>query len=327
MIERNLIKHLADGQFHSGQKLADELGISRTAAWKQLKKLELLGLSMEMLRGKGYRIPGGIELLDKSMIMQAVPLAAMSMIRSLTVLDEIDSTNKQISTLPDDQRHGAVCIAEMQTAGRGRRGRAWISPFGRNIYLSLGWIFEGGAASLEGLSLAVGVAVCRALRRENTEPEAERKNLQLKWPNDILFKGRKLGGILVEVQGDLSGDCHVTIGVGLNHGMTGAAVGMIDQPWADVTEVSKVSRNNLVAALIAELTLMIRAFEVKGFSAFSDEWSGYDGYRNRAVTLQTVATSITGICRGIAHNGALLVETDKGLETFNGGEISLRMQP
>jgi len=326
VIEKNLVRHLADGQFHSGQKLADALGISRTAIWKQFKKLEMLGLSVEVQRGKGYRLPGGIELLDRKKILDAVPSQARPMISGLMVLDEIDSTNRQISSLPESERHGAICMAEMQSAGRGRRGRSWSSPFGRNIYLSLGWQFEGGAASLEGLSLAVGVAVCRALTTDDSVSAPTSEALQLKWPNDILYMGRKLGGVLVEVQGDLSGDCYVTIGVGLNHRMAGAAIDTIGQPWADVSEVSSVSRNTLAAALIGALIAMIQIFESNGFSAFKEEWSGYDGYKDKAVTVQTVTTSIAGICRGIAHNGALLVETGSGRETFNGGEVSLRVQ-
>lgn len=326
MFEKTLIKHLADGHYHSGQWLADQLGVSRTAIWKQLKKLELLGLEIEVIKGRGYRVVGGVELLQRDIILEAVPAGSRALL-NLMMYEEIDSTNTRIRALPENERHGAVILAERQTQGRGRRGRNWISPYGRNIYLSMGWQFEGGAASLEGLSLAVGLSVCRALKSVNDELDEKRHELQLKWPNDVLYQGRKLGGVLVEVQGDLSGDCHVTIGIGLNHGMASTAAEMIDQPWADVQEFSTISRNKLAAALIAELVEVLRVFERYGFEAFRDEWSGHDGFKNKPVTLQTVSTSVSGVCRGIARNGALLVETDKGIETFNGGEVSLRVRP
>ena len=289
-----------------------------------MKKLETLGLQVQMTKGKGYRIEGGLELLDKPLIELNLSARNKPLAVKLLILEETDSTNKVIKHLPDSERHRVVCLAERQTEGRGRRGKRWISPFGKNIYLSMGWCFEGGAAALEGLSLAVGVAVCRALQTGDSGIDSQYKDLKLKWPNDILYQGRKLGGILIEVQGDLAGDCHVVIGVGLNHGMVASESEMIDQPWADVNEFSSVSRNALAANLISELAAMILVFETDGFPAFRDEWTGYDAYLNRAVTLHTATTTVHGVCRGIAPGGAILVETYNGVEAFNGGEITLR---
>lgn len=321
MREKPLISLLADGKLHSGEWLGEQLGISRTAVWKQLNNLGGLGLDIESVRGQGYRIAGGVELLDPASIDQYVAASVRPSLRLLEILDEVTSTNDWIKALPAGQQWlGTLCLAERQTRGRGRRGRAWVSPFGRNVYLSLGWEFSGGAASAEGLSLAVGVAVCRALGGK-----ARHCELQLKWPNDILYQGRKLGGVLVEMQGDPTGSCQIVIGVGLNHGMVGQEPG-IDQEWADTTLFSTLGRNELAGRLISELLMMIADFSANGFRSFRDEWSSYDAAMGRRVRLSTIAATTDGVCRGITASGAVLIETEAGVEQFHGGEITLRLQ-
>ncbi len=318
MNERMLISLLADGQFHSGEKLGERLGISRAAVWKQLRKLDDLGVAVESVKGRGYRIPGGLELLDRdAMVAALAPNIARGCV--LTVLDDTSSTNDWIKSRTGSWQ-GLVCLAERQTSGRGRRGRSWVSPFGRNLYLSVGWEFDGGAALLEGLSLAVGVAVCRALggRREHA-------GLSLKWPNDILLSGRKLGGILVELQGDPSGLCQVVVGIGVNYGMGETTGETIDQPWADGREITTTGRNHLAVRLVTEVMSMLAEFTRSGFTPFRDEWCDYDATRDLAVRVSTAATAREGVARGVDDQGALILETDKGLETVHGGEVSLRV--
>src|SRR5690606_27766539 len=141
-----------------------------------------LNVTVESVRGPGYRIPGGLLHLDHAIIQANNPAPVLKRVRELALFDETVSTSDWVQrNAADADWQGIVCLAERQTGGRGRRGRHWISPFGRNLYLSLGWEFEGGAALLEGLSLAVGVGVCRALG--GAVP-----GLQLKWPNDILYQ-------------------------------------------------------------------------------------------------------------------------------------------
>lgn len=321
MLEKKLISLLADGQSHSGEWLGEQLGVSRTAVWKQLKKLEELMVPVESLRGQGYRIPGGLDLLDPAQIRSAIPEELQQSVRHLEVLDETPSTNDWVKQLAGEMGwRGIVCLAERQSSGRGRRGRHWVSPFGRNLYLSLGWEFDGGAALLEGLSLAVGVAACRALGGRESAP-----GLQLKWPNDIFFDGRKLGGVLVEMQGDPAGLCHLTIGVGINQGMASGLADRIDQPWADTTEFSSLGRNALASALIAELIRVLEIFDREGFGPFHGEWSRYDLAYGHDIALATGATRIIGIGRGIAENGALLIETATGTQRYSGGEVTLRL--
>ena len=314
---------LADGEFRSGQDLADSLGVSRTAVWKQLNKLSAVtGLEIESVKGRGYRIPGGIDLLDADKVRAALSAPASGLLTTLVVLDSVDSTNAEaMRRAQSGSVAGLVCTAEQQTAGRGRRGRQWVSPFAGNLYLSLAWEFEQGAAALEGLSLAVGVAIARALEY------CALPTIQLKWPNDILYDGAKLGGVLLEMTGDAAGECQVVVGVGLNVSMSAAAAGTIDQAWTDIQTISEgmhPGRNALLAALLNELLPLMAGFESRGFSSWRDPWLALDAFAGEPVILTTGPKQMAGIARGVDERGALLLETVSGTQSIYGGEISLR---
>ena len=321
---------LKDGQFHSGESLGEALGCSRTAVWKQLQKLESLGLSIESIKGTGYRVAGGFELLDAELMLSQIDSLATAQIANLEIFKSIDSTNKYAREKAETQpSSGSVILAEQQTAGRGRRGKTWVSPFAANIYLSIVWDFEQGAQALEGLSLAVGVAVKRALNAHGVE------SVQLKWPNDIYVDGQKLGGILLEMIGDPAGHCSVIIGVGINVAMPEDQAAAIDQDWTDVkTQMQlqqcgdkgaiRFSKNHLASALISEIIVLLRDFQSQGFSSYRDEWQGADAFYGKQAAITTPKQSISGVVRGVDPNGALRLELDDGkIETFIGGELSL----
>jgi len=321
-----LLPLLANGEFRSGQDLADVLGVSRTAVWKQVNRLTVeCGLQIESVKGKGYRIPGGIDLLDAKQVAAAMDARAAALMTRLDIFDSVDSTNAEIMRRAGQGcGSGLVCTAEQQTAGRGRRGRQWFSPYASNLYLSLLWEFNQGAAALEGLSLAVGVAVARALHT------CEVPAVQLKWPNDVLHDGAKLGGILLEMNGDVAGACRVVIGVGLNVAMPATASGAIDQAWTDIKTITgnpHPGRNLLLAALLDELLPLVADFEQQGFSRWRDEWQSLDAFADTPVLLNTGAAQLDGIARGVDERGALLLETGAGVQTVYGGEISLRAAP
>ncbi len=316
-----LLPLLADGEFHSGQTLAAALGVSRTAVWKQLKRLEDLGLELESVRGLGYRIPGGLELLDTGAIGQELTAETSSLLGELSLLSDIDSTNAEaLRRVAAGAGRGLVVSAEQQSAGRGRRGRQWFSPFARNVYLSLGWQFSQGAAALEGLSLAVGVGAVRALASLGVT------GLQLKWPNDILSDGAKLGGILLEMAGDAAGTCQVVVGIGINVAMPQDVGGHIDQAWTDLARVggAEVGRNALLAALLNELLPLLARFETSGFAPWRDAWMALDAYANQPVVISSADQRMAGIARGVDARGALQLETTLGMQTLFGGELSLR---
>lgn len=317
-----LLNALADGEFHSGEALGELLGVSRAAVWKQLQKLAPLGLEVVSIKGRGYRLGRSLDLLSTAEIEAGLSARARAAL-SIRCLLQTDSTNAQaMSAAAAGGASGLVVLAEQQHAGRGRRGRQWVSPFGANIYLSLVWQFGGGAAALSGLSLAVGVACVRALST------AGLAGLGLKWPNDLLVDGRKLGGILLEMTGDPAGECQVVIGVGINVAMTQAEAGAIDQPWTSLQALGvTLPRSQLVGLLLNALVAVLDEFARGGFAALRAEWMGLDAFRGAAVALLTVNQSVAGVARGVDDAGALLLETAQGLEAFHGGEVSLRVRP
>lgn len=320
-----LLSLLASGDFVSGEQLAEVLGVSRTAVWKQLNKVaEQTGVELESVRGRGYRIPGGLDLLSASEVRGLMRGEARSLLAELCVQEHLDSTNAEaLRRAQSGAPSGLVCTAEQQSAGRGRRGRQWVSPYARNLYVSALWTFHQGAGALEGLSLAVGVAVADALRACGLPA------VQLKWPNDVQYQGAKLGGILIEMVGDATGACQVVVGVGLNVAMPAAAADQIDQRWCDVRSmvpdtVAPPSRNALLAELLNALLPLLAAFETSGFSVWRDQWMALDANADTPVTIDTGEMRLAGTARGVDERGALLLETTSGVQTLYGGEISLR---
>ncbi|MAT94474.1 MAG: bifunctional biotin--[acetyl-CoA-carboxylase] synthetase/biotin operon repressor [Halioglobus sp.] len=318
-----LLPLLADGEFRSGQDLADALGVSRTAVWKQIRRIAAdSGLEVESVRGRGYRIPGGVDLLDATAIHDGLNARARELLAELLLLDSIDSTNVELMRRAQaGVARGTVCSAEQQTAGRGRRGRHWVSPYAGNVYLSLLWEFDQGAAALEGLSLAVGVAVAQALRACGVP------DVRLKWPNDILHGGAKLGGILMEMTGDAAGACQVVVGLGINVAMPAGAAGDIDQAWTDLRGAcgeAAPGRSALLAALLNELLPLLADFHRDGFAAWQQRWMSLDAHADAPVVLETGASRLAGTARGVDERGALQLETGAGVQSVYGGEISLR---
>lgn len=315
----NIVIQLADGEFHSGEDLGSLLGVSRAAVWKHLQKLESFGIHLSSTKGRGYRIEGGLDLLDKEKIQSNLQ-AALPL--NLHVFPQLDSTNSFLMRQLNPAMQ--ICFAEFQSAGRGRRGRTWISPLAQNIYCSIGWGFEGGVAALEGLSLAIGVAIARALKKIGVN------DAKLKWPNDVLYRQQKLAGILIEVMGDPAGYCQVVVGVGLNIAMQHNQTVTIDQPWIALNSILSehsvplVSRNYLASLLIDELVSVLQSYHQVGFSGYQLEWLQQGAYLNQDVVLRNGQQILSGIFRGVTTAGALLLETESGERVFHGGEISLR---
>jgi BirA family biotin operon repressor/biotin-[acetyl-CoA-carboxylase] ligase len=316
-----LLTILSDGRYHSGENLGKELGISRSAVWKQAQKISLLGILLESKKGCGYRISGGLELLDINLIHRQLSAAVKPLLLKIQLLSTVSSTNILARQRAEqDNASGWVVLAEEQTSGRGRRGKSWVSPYGCNLYLSLVWGFDGGVKEIEGLSLAAAVVVLRGLRLLGVE------GLSLKWPNDLLYQNKKIGGILLEVVGDPSGYCQVVIGVGVNINMSGQFSGSIAQAWANVSELSdsRVGRNQLAGIIIDQLLLLLSKYKKTGFVGYKEEWLQHDAFMNKKVKLLMMNNSVEGIVRGIDNSGALILEVDGAVKIFSGGEISLR---
>lgn len=323
--KKRLIQILADGQFHSGTDLAEQLSLSRSAVWKQINGLEEQGIDITAVNGKGYRLHSKLELLDKRLIYSLFNNPTRQCLAELEIHDQIGSTNSHLVALSNDQPDASaiVCLAEQQTAGKGRRGRQWVSPFGSNIYASLVWQFQQGPASLSGLSLAIGVAVIKALEIHGIVGAG------LKWPNDIYWQQRKLGGILVEVSGEADGPCHAVIGLGLNLYLANQHGSKIEQCWVDISailgESQQVSRNQLVATLIEQLLAVTSSYTSSSFALYRDEWRQFDCMQGKQVSLFMGHTKIDGTVLGINDDGLLLLQTATGAtQSFASGEVSFR---
>ncbi len=321
MTVRSLLSILADGKFHSGRELGDEIGISRSAIWKHMRRLEDGGLEIYSVKGRGYRVPGGLELLDLSKVKAELLPEVLAVMGQVDLQLTIPSTNAlAMSESQKGDCHGRLFVAEQQTAGRGRRGREWVSPFARNLYFSLVWRFEQGVAALEGLSLLVGLAMVRAMKKIDIE------GVQLKWPNDLLYQNKKLAGILLEVHGEASGQCQVVIGVGVNAEMPREIGEAIDQPWIDLkTVVGKhVSRNLLLAEILNELVVCLGEFEKNGFSGLVSEWQSHNAMQDQSIVLQVGNELVEGVCKGVDASGALLLKSGADVRAYHGGEISIQ---
>ncbi len=317
-----LLTTLADGHFHSGQDLARQAGVSRTAVWKHIRGLRQRGLDIFAVSGRGYRLAEPLDLLDGERIRQRLTADTASRVSAITVEMEMDSTNQYLlEQLPAGQAHGQVCLAEYQSAGQGRHGNNWLSPLAAGLYLSIGWRAEGMAEPLTGLSLAAGVAAVRALAGCGIA------GIGLKWPNDLVCQGHKLGGILLQVRGEITGTCLWVLGIGINVRLPADLKSRVDQPVTDLESLSPAmpSRSDLAAALINELIGCLADYPCTGFRPYIHDWQRHDCMSGRQVTLSTGSRTIRGQMLGVDNAGALLLSIDGVVQRYASGELSLRV--
>ena len=315
-----ILHQLADGQFHSGETLAKQFGVTRATIWNAIQHAQSLGVEVFSVRGRGYKLPTAVTLLDREKVLQAI--GAEREWFHLEVLDEVVSTNTYLmKAAANGAPHVSCAVAHLQTDGRGRRGRTWISHLGASLTFSLLWRFDCGAAALSGLSLAIGVALIRALR------ELGMQTPQLKWPNDVLVDNKKLAGILIDLQGDMDGPSAAVIGVGINVNLPKQVLQQIDQPAIDIQHTSDdaIDQSHLLGAVLKHFADVLRHFEQQGFVGLRDEWLAYHAYHQQTVRmLLPDGRDVEGKVTGVAEDGILLVETALGLQRFSAGEISLR---
>ncbi len=314
-----LLSILSDGEYISGVALGQKLGVSRTAIWKMMGKIEELGIDVDCIKGKGYRVGGGLDLLDRDI---AKGLSCSDTVAFCDVLLDVESTNSYL--MEKVARHALArgefgfCLAERQTRGRGRRGRLWVSPFGQNIYLSGTYFFPGEVSRLTGLSLSIGIATAELLNEMGVP------GVELKWPNDLMIGGRKLGGILVELSGEITQGCMVLIGIGLNVGMRESEVSTIDQPWTSLVEEGvSIPRSRLAANLIEKIVATVSRFNESGFVEFFPLWQKYDYLKGKPVTVP--GGDLAGIGAGINDSGELLIQSEGKMVSVNAGEVSVRV--
>ncbi|PHM36419.1 biotin-- synthetase [Xenorhabdus mauleonii] len=312
-IPLKLIKVLSDGEIHSGQQLGQELGMSRAGINKHIQTIRDWGVEISTLPGKGYRFPAPMELLDQDIISNYLPNDRIE------VIPVINSTNQYLLEKLAELNSGDACVAEYQSAGRGRRGRQWVSAFGRNLYLSMYWRLEQGPAAAVGLSLVVGIVIAEVLNRQGAE------RVKVKWPNDLYLDDKKLAGILVELTGRTGDAAQIVIGIGMNISMNNEQQQLISQQWTSLQQAGmEVERNKLIAEIILELKEALIQFESEGLSPFVSRWFKLDNFIDRPVKLIIGDQDIYGIARGIDQQGALLLDINGVITPYIGGEISLR---
>ncbi len=331
----NLIQLMADGDFHSGQALAETFSVSRTAVWKAIQRMSDWGVQIDSVRGRGYRLRPAIELLVIEKINKNLSPNSSSLLEEIIILAVVDSTNQYLKSLAhsaDQSVHEApainakatACLCEYQLQGKGRRGRHWYSPFGANILMSLSWRFDSLPAKINTLSLVIGVAIIRALNKLGA------KELKLKWPNDLYWQDQKLGGILFELLGEDRGSVFAIAGIGLNLQRNQNQMDKIEQPWSALEEIiseNKLSRNQIVAELLNSIISAFQEFEINGAQSYISQWQEFDISFGRTVKLILPKNSISGESRGIDDEGRFLLKTESGIKSFVSGEVSLRLDP
>ncbi len=315
-----VLRILGDGEFHSGEQLAARLGVSRASIWNALQGVEMFGVRLFKVRGRGYQLADAIEWLARDKVLEHLGAHAETL--QVQLVDVIDSTNSVLMQRAFQNSGGAQCLAaELQTQGRGRRGRTWHGALGGSLLFSLLWRFNLGAAQLSGLSLAVGVALVRALQ------ELGVANIQLKWPNDLIHGYRKLGGVLIELQGDTLGPSTAVIGVGLNLRLPDQVKHQIDQAVIDMHSLVPVlpSRNAVLGVALRHLADVLRDFDLHGFESLRLEWQGLHAYQRKPVVMRMPdGAEIAGVVRGVTPEGALILDTTSGERRFGSGEMRLR---
>lgn len=326
MSDELLLKLLADGRFHSGEDIANNMHVSRAQVWKLVHRLEQeYGLDIYSVKGKGYKLAAALDLLDDITLRSHLLDEVEKNLADINLSLVLDSTNRYVLEHNDfKSSRSLLCATEMQTAGKGRRGRQWVSPFAQNLYFSLSWRFQLAPAQLSGLSLVVGILLCQALEKLGA------KQTGLKWPNDLLVNGKKLAGILLEMVGEQEGPSYTVIGIGLNLSMQASSAGSIDQPWVDLHSVlgakQKPGKNQVLAEILNHLIPGLKTFERYGMGAFMHDWQQRDVFQDQPVNIVSAQQSWEGVYRGIEESGAMLLETDKGIQRLYGGEISLRLR-
>jgi BirA family biotin operon repressor/biotin-[acetyl-CoA-carboxylase] ligase len=321
-----LITRLADGALHSGAELAAGLGVGRAAVWKQVSELRALGIPVESVARRGYRLERPVELLDPSVVELAYSRACPAVPAEIAVVFETGSTNEDLYAAPSPPPGRVRALyAEWQLAGRGRRGRRWVAPFGSGLTFSLAWTYAETPADLPALGLAVAVAVAEALERHGAN------GVRLKWPNDLVVDDRKLGGLLLQLKSEGGGPACVVVGVGLNvdlpswaHAGLGEAGGLAPTDLRTTFGASAVSRNELAGTLAGAVAACLAEFGRTGFAACAARWPRLDALAGRRVAVIQGDGRVEGTARGVDPDGALRIDVAGRVERFYSGDVSLR---
>jgi BirA family biotin operon repressor/biotin-[acetyl-CoA-carboxylase] ligase len=315
-----IISLLADGKSRSGQEIGDLLNITRSAVWKIMNKLTELGIPVERNQGKGYRFTRPVQMLNKEAIWQALSLNTQQLIPRFTLLDTVDSTNNtMLAKIKEGKPSESLVLTEHQTAGRGRLGRTWYSPYAANIYLALYWHFTKDTSELSGLSQVITTGVLSGIAENNIN------DLTLKWPNGIYHGQKKLAGVLIDLIAESHSSTKAVIGISVNVSMPDLGT-EIDQPWTDIHTITNAfpDRNKIVASILNTIYPALVEFNSHGFTPFAAHWAEHDGLAGKAISAFNAQQEIEGIAEGVGPKGELLIQTADNMIPFSNGSVKLR---
>jgi BirA family biotin operon repressor/biotin-[acetyl-CoA-carboxylase] ligase len=312
-----IIDILNDGEFHDGTSLGEKLGISRAGVWKIIQKLMDYGIAIISQKAKGYCLSEPLKLLEKKKIKSRLHNKFIQ----LEVFESLASTQDYLKDFMGDGKNH-LCLTEHQTQGRGRFQRAWYAPFGKNIYLSLLYTFPLDTSKLAGVSLIVGLSLCKTL---NMLADL-RAPILIKWPNDLLCDQQKLAGILIEIKAEAHGISYANIGIGINVNMSEQTQKEITQPWTSLQKLTGHSfdRNIIVAQLINQLMDDLKIFSEQGFAPFLNDWKKFDVLFDKSITIQMGDQIFHGIAKGLNEQGHLFLKLDNGeIKAFSSGNTTI----
>jgi len=325
-LPQRVFQRLDDQAFQSGEALAADLAVTRAAVWKAVEQLREMGVTLDAQPNKGYRLASGVSALSVERIQALLPGDVRARIEALLVDWTLESTNtKLLEALPPGAGSAAVVLAEHQTGGRGRRGRGWVAPPGGAVCLSVAWQYPDMPADLSALSLVVGLCTVNALA------ELKVPGVRLKWPNDLVTAGGKLGGILIEMRAESGGPVHVVVGIGLNVALDAEARAAVKATGNIADDIRAhhmpvPDRNAIVAALLARLVPALEEYPRHGLTPHLDNWHACDALRDHEVRVENAGEIVGGVVRGVDAHGALLVETPAGVRRFISGEVTVRIE-
>ena len=309
----------ADG-YISGQELCERFQVSRTAVWKVVRQLEAEGYEIEAVRNRGYRLKTAGDILSQSEILSSIRGSWAG--REILYLDEVDSTNTAAKKAAENGAvHGTLVVSERQTGGKGRRGRAWDSPRGTGIFMTL--ILRPNMAPVHAsmLTLVAALAVADGIR-ECTGAES-----LIKWPNDIVMSGKKICGILTEMSADPDCINYVAVGIGINVNMEEFPEEIRGVAASIFTETGKkTKRSLLISAVMAAFERYYEVFmKTTDMSGLLEDYNGKLANCGRTVRVLDPAGEYSGTAIGIDREGELLVEMeDTTVRRVLSGEVSVR---
>jgi BirA family transcriptional regulator, biotin operon repressor / biotin---[acetyl-CoA-carboxylase] ligase len=322
--EIELLRILADGELYSGQYLANKVGVSRTAIWKQINKIKEKNVKLIAIRGKGYQLEYPLELLNVNKIRDQLTPIVLQQLESIQVLYQTDSTNKVLmDALPNTPIHARVVLAEYQSNGRGRGTNKWMSAPGMGLCISIAWHFDYMPKSFSALSLATGVVLANSLCQGE-----DGNRIQLKWPNDLIYNNAKLGGILIETRGQHAGSVDVVIGIGINININTQFSCLIDQKVTDLSTVygNLPPRNYIASIIINNIFNLLAEYPQNGFEKYIGDWHQLDISKGKKAVLHSSGKKIVGTVNNIDDNGNLVMVVNGKKVKFSSGDLSLRLK-